>query len=71
MTTRLVSYPGPVYVSVCSDEGPEAAVEWANRLHPTGITPWHLSTNETFSDGEPNPCPCDLEQTFTHYLLNC
>jgi hypothetical protein len=62
---------GPFYMSVCTDEEPDAMLAEVNRIHPSGTDDgWQLSTDATFKNGAPNPCPChDHPETHKHYLL--
>lgn len=71
MSTTLIVPVGLVHASVCSDEGAELAAEWLNRAHPTGVGGWRLSDASTFSDGQPNPCPCADDPARSHYLFEC
>lgn len=57
--------------SVCSSL-PKKEVGRRMARELTGVGPWHLSKDKTFSGGEPNPCPCNENpKTHTHYLFNC
>jgi hypothetical protein len=72
MTTSLITSPGICYASVCSDEGPLNAARWLNANYPTGISSaWKPSDDPTFAGGPPNPCPCEQQPGFLHYLMNC
>jgi hypothetical protein len=63
---------GLVHASVCSELSPEETETRMNAEHPTGIaSDWTIS-EETFSDGTPNPAPCNLKpDTHKHYLMVC
>lgn len=70
---RLVVYTeGLCFASVCSDLAVE---EVAQRMKTriSGTTHgWGFSKNETFKDGEPNPCPCNRKpNTHKHFLFEC
>lgn len=58
--------------SVCSSL-PQDEVERRMAAHWNGIdSKWTLSDEPTFSNGVPNPCPCEqLPETHTHYLFVC
>lgn len=45
--------------------------EEVNRQHPTGVEPWQVSSDPTFSGGEPNPNPCSDDPERLHRLLAC
>ena len=64
---------GLCYATVCTSLPLEEVAAAVNRAAPTGISsPWGLSSDETFADGEPNPCVCpDHPETHKHYLLEC
>lgn len=60
--------------SVCASKDMliEEVTRQLNLMHPTGVGPWLLSGDETFSGGQPHPCPCnDKPQTHMHYLFHC
>jgi hypothetical protein len=41
-----------------------------NLRTPTGLDhEWKFSDAETFSGGQPNPCPCDTDPSREHRLL--
>lgn len=70
--TVTVYAVGLVHLSVCSDLPPNATIDSVNASHPTGLDwGWHFDEAPTFSDGSPNPCPCDVNPAMTHYLLSC
>lgn len=60
---------GPLSMSVCSLLGPDETLQRVNHLME-GVTTWHLSEDETFATGEPQPGPCELHAGRTHYLLS-
>lgn len=62
---------GVCCASVCTDMEPDAAVRRLNHEHPTGVGPWFLSKDKTFSGGEPMPCQCSDARARKHYLFNC
>lgn len=63
---------GIVCAGVCTDMDVEEATNQLNQEHPTGIASrWELSKDKTFKSGEPMPCPCEQNESFTHYLFNC
>jgi len=62
---------GLVHASVCTDLSDEEATAALNREHPTGVSPWSISTDKTFSGGEPNPCPCPDASGRRHILFSC
>lgn len=66
---------GVIHLSVCApkDTPIEDILAEADKQHPTGLGHgWQISPAETFSGGEPNPCPCNSEpETREHRLLNC
>lgn len=63
---------GLCYASVCTRLDDDAATERLNSEHPTGFTPWQVSTDATFADGSsPNPCPCPDDVRNRHVLFNC
>ncbi len=43
----------------------------ANRQLPTGIKSLWEITDESFDEGNPNPCPCNDSPGRLHYLLHC
>jgi hypothetical protein len=65
---------GIVYACACAPkdtpiEEVEAAV---NEQHPTGLSHgWAKSSDETFSGGQSNPCPCNSDPSRLHWLLSC
>ncbi len=63
---------GLIHASVCTDRPQSEVIAFmANRVSGT-TGGWSLSEKETFSTGEPNPCPCDKKpETHKHYLFNC
>lgn len=74
MNEVMIYSDGLLYCSVCApkDMPIEAVTNEVNRQQPTGITSqWQLSKDETFKNGEPNPCPCEKDNTRLHYLFNC
>ena len=66
---------GFINLSVCApkDMPVDKVTAAVNKERPSGGTyPWTLSENETFSGGEPHPCPCnDKPDTNIHYLFHC
>ena len=71
----LIMAWGLCEISVCAanDATKEEIERHANRENPTGISSrWEISDDETFSGGEPNPCPCqDHPEERKHWLLDC
>lgn len=67
----IVYTEGICYSSVCSSlPVDEVVARMKRRL--SGVGPWTLSEAESFSEGEPNPCPCDQNPaTHQHYLFVC
>lgn len=64
---------GLVAASVCTSLPIEQATQRLNESHPTGVSPWHLSDDKTFADGNTangSACP-DHPETHKHYLFNC
>jgi hypothetical protein len=75
-TTTMTKYievysVGICHASVCSNASIEETLQHANISNPTGVSPWTLSEDETFSGGEPNPCQCPDREDCKHYLLVC
>ena len=64
---------GVLYASVCSRLDLEATTAWVNANSPTGIRScWAPVTDPTFTEGQPNPCPCDKHpSTHRHLLFSC
>ena len=62
---------GVCCASVCTNCDIEAATERLNLDHPTGVGPWKLSGDKTFSGGEPMPCECPGGDNRKHYLFEC
>lgn len=65
---------GLMYLSVCHPRGMplDDVLDQVNREHPTGLDHgWNISTDRTFSGGEPNPCTCNSDQDRMHRLLSC
>lgn len=63
---------GPVYASVCTSLSDEEATRRLNAEHPTGIaSAWAVSSDATFSGGQPNPCPCPQYPGNRHVLFSC
>lgn len=62
---------GLALASVCTTESDEAAAEHLNAAYPTGLNrPWTVSRATHFSDGLPNPRPCDhYPATHRHVLF--
>lgn len=74
MGDTIVYTVGLVHVSACAakDEPRDEVLATANRTHPTGLEHgWGFSEDATFSGGEPNPCPCEMDPDRLHYLLVC
>lgn len=59
--------------SVCTCLDDEDATGWTNELLPTGIAgPWEIADDAAFSDGTPNPSPCEKSpDTHRHILFHC
>ncbi len=63
---------GMVCASVCSTLPINEITRRLNVKHPTGIDSDCELSGELFSDGSPNPHPCDREpDTHKHYLFHC
>lgn len=63
---------GIVSASVCTSLSVDEAAKRLNVEQPTGISSkWSLSTDKTFSGGEPNGCDCPDHRGNKHYLFNC
>jgi hypothetical protein len=65
---------GWVCCSVCvpKDWPIEEIERQVNAESPTGLDHgWKVSDDPTFSSGQPNPCPCENDQSRLHYLMNC
>lgn len=62
---------GLCYASVCTRLTDEQAAERLNEEHPTGVTPWKVSSDEKFSGGESNPCRCPDDDRNRHILFDC
>lgn len=61
------------YMTVCAaSDAPKYEVEKiANDHAPTGLEHgWEIHTGR-FSDGQPNPCPCENHRDRKHWLLSC
>jgi hypothetical protein len=71
----LIPYAsGLCCMSVCADKRltREEIERLANLQSPTGIgSPWKISSDDHFRAGNPNPCPCNVDGSRVHYLLNC
>ncbi len=52
---------------------PEEVTALVNQENPTGVdSPWQVSTEPSFTTGQPNPCPCNRSpSTRMHYLMEC
>jgi hypothetical protein len=72
MIFRIIS-KGIVYMTVCTNSNNKKDIEeFANTENPTGINnKWKISKDKKFHTGETNPCLCEKEKGFKHYLLNC
>lgn len=45
---------------------------WMNLFHSTGIGSMWEITDDNFSNGDPNPCSCNIyPDSREHYLLHC
>jgi hypothetical protein len=65
---------GICHASVCVPAAMAVAdvLDAVNRQHPTGLDHgWTVSTDETFANGPPNPCPCEQTPGRVHRLLCC
>lgn len=65
---------GLVYCSVCapSDMDTAAVTAEVNLQMPTGIeSTWRISKDKTFASGQPNPCPCEVDASRLHHLMEC
>ena len=65
---------GVCHASVCAPSGMavDDLLDAVNRLWPTGLDHgWMVATDEHFASGHPNPCPCELDPSRTHRLLEC
>ena len=74
-TDLFVYASGLVCNSVCvpEDMPTEKIEELTNNQNPSGVTPWKISEDKTFADGNPQPNKCDKypQEKRLHYLLNC
>lgn len=69
MSTTVYS-SGLCYLSACTDDTDDEATRCVNLSNPTGIAPWKIA-DEPFAGGQPNPCPCTVEEGKRHVLFNC
>jgi len=65
---------GLVCCSVCSPK--EMTIDDLTKIvnikNPAGENlKWELSKDETFKQGNTNPCECDQDKNRLHYLFNC
>lgn len=70
----MIYSEGLIFLSVCvAKDMPLEEVEAdVNRLRPTGISsPWKISDEKKFANGQSHPLPCDQDDSHVHYLLNC
>lgn len=74
-TDDVVIYStGLVYLSACvaADVSDDDAAGRVNLMHPTGVTPWHVSADAQFRDGQANPSPCEQQpDDRRHMLFEC
>ena len=71
MTDFYIYAKGICSASVCSSL-PKKEVKRRMARELTGVGPWQLSKDKTFSSGKTNPCPCNKNpMTHAHYLFNC
>jgi hypothetical protein len=72
MSDIAVYAVGLVHCSVCYPAGmdEDEILRDVNLRTPTGLDhEWEFSGKETFSGGQPNPCPCDTDPSREHRLL--
>lgn len=64
---------GLVHCSVCTNAPKKEVEPTVNEHNPTGLdSGWKISTDKTFSSGEPNPATCEQKpKTHKHYLMVC
>jgi hypothetical protein len=65
---------GICHASVCAPASlpVDDVLAAVNARWPTGLDHgWVIATAETFSDGLPNPCPCEQTTGRVHRLLEC
>ena len=66
---------GLVACSACAPLAmtPEEIAAAVNAGNPTGISsPWRVSGEPEFAQGQPNPAPCDQEPDVRrHWLMEC
>ncbi|GEP12290.1 hypothetical protein [Methylobacterium gnaphalii] len=64
---------GLLMCSACAPaemDGPAVAAA-VSRDHPSGTELGWAIAKEPFRDGEPNPCPCNVDAARRHWLLEC
>lgn len=73
MTEIHVYSEGLVVCSVCTSlTDPAEVAQKLNALsHPGTRSGWSVSSDPTFRDGNPNPCPCDMDPARLHFLMEC
>lgn len=74
MPFSYVYATGLVCCSVCVPNHftAEEIEDVVNQENPTGISSrWKVSTDPTFKEGKPNPCPCEKDPDRMHCLMNC
>lgn len=73
--TDVIAYGvGICHASVCAPASlsVDDVLDAVNARWPTGLAHgWMTDTAETFSDGLPNPCPCEQAEGRVHRLLEC
>lgn len=64
---------GWLSASVCTSLPRDELLARMNAEHPAGTEyGWQVSSDPTFRQGAPNPCPChDHPETHQHWLLEC
>ena len=74
MEEDIVVYSsGLCYLSACIKKGLniDDVIDEINTTHPTGIESKWQKTDESFHDGNKNPCECDRYDNREHILLVC
>ena len=65
---------GLLVASACApaEMTPEEVAKEASIVEPTGLDHgWTASAYAAFRTGQPNPSPCDMDESRKHHLLEC